>query len=299
MTRPDDIGLEQQLLGTLTDEQRSEELLTGLEALRLNWARGGATFDELATLLDAATAETERSVLAGLVHERGLQAEREAVIAPFKRWASSCGHLRPQYAILDSETTDLANRGGEIIELAIIDMAGKVLFNERIKPKCSIAPDAAEIHGITDADLKGLPGMAYWWPKVRRLISQYDILVYNKEFDFQALYNSLNAALPEWYKGVEGASDPYSADHWVKEMARKKAECVMEAYAPVAGNWHPYWGNYSWARLRDACAARGVDTSDLKAHSALDDARATLRLIQATAQLTPEQLPWIGREDEQ
>ncbi len=35
---------------------------------------------------------------------------------------------------------------------------------------------------------------------------------------------------------------------------------------------------------------------DLKPHNALDDARATLRLIQATAQLDPATLTWMGQE---
>lgn len=222
-----------------------------------------------------------------------IQAARAAVLAPFKAWLS--GH-RP-HAILDTETTGL---DGEIIEIAIIDMQGGVLLNQRIKPKGSVSAGARAVHGISDADLKDLPGMAYWWPKIRRLISRYDILVYNKEFDFKALRNSLDAALPGWYKGADGASDPYSADHWVHQLAKQKAQCVMEAYAPVHGAWNDYYSSYRWARLQDACRERGVDLSDLSAHSALGDCIATLRLIQATAQLTPEQLPWVvGREDEE
>ena len=218
---------------------------------------------------------------------------RAEVLAPFKRWSSETGYFGP--VVLDSETTDL---NGEVIELAIVGLDGRVLFDERIRPVGKVSPGAQAVHGITDAALAGRQRISAHWPRIRRILSQHPVLVYNRNFDFNALYRSLDAAMPDWYKAEVGASDPYSADHLLHQMAWRHAECVMEAYAPVAGHWNARYGSYRWARLTDACEQRGVDLGDLQAHSALGDAQATVRLIHATAQLTPDQLPHVvGREE--
>lgn len=215
-----------------------------------------------------------------------------ALIEQFKSW-TRCGY-ESGYAVLDTETTDLQ---GEVIELAIIRMDGEVLFNERIRPQGKIQPGAQAVHHITDADLAACHDFAYWWPRIRRLICRYDILVYNLGFDFNALDRSLNIVRPNYYAGAPCATDPYSADYFVLELAQKKAQCVMEAYSPFAGSWSEWHGNYRWAKLMDACQQCGVDNSDLQAHSALGDAMATMRLIRAVAASDPANYPWIGREE--
>lgn len=222
-----------------------------------------------------------------------IEAARAEVLAPFKRWAADTGYFGA--VVMDSETTDL---DGEIIELAIVGLDGRALFDERIRPVGKVSPGAQAVHGISDADLAKCQRIGAHWPRIRRILSQHRVLVYNRDFDFSALYRSLDAAMPGWYKAEEGASDPYSADHLLHQMAHRHAECVMQAYAPIAGLWSEWHGSYRWARLTDACKQRGVDLSDLTAHSALGDAQATVRLIRATASLTPEQLPYIvGREE--
>lgn len=58
--------------------------------------------------------------------------------------------------ILDSETTGLGS-SAEIIELGVIDMAGRVIFNSRLRPVGGIDPGAARVHGITLGDLAAAP----------------------------------------------------------------------------------------------------------------------------------------------
>ena len=54
------------------------------------------------------------------------------------RWARGVIAADPtSILILDSETTDL---GGEIIDLAIIDLAGSVVFQSLFNPVCQIDP---------------------------------------------------------------------------------------------------------------------------------------------------------------
>ena len=69
-----------------------------------------------------------------------------------KRWARDLLN-RSDVLILDSETTGLGGTA-ELVELAIIDTTGKVLFDELIKPTVSVPLDASRIHGITDSVLR-------------------------------------------------------------------------------------------------------------------------------------------------
>lgn len=217
--------------------------------------------------------------------------QAQAVIDRFLDWATD-----PRLAVLDTETTGLGP-GEQVIEIGMVDLEGRPLMNQRVRPTFPVPAGATAIHGITNEDLKDCPTFDQVWPRLWELLQTHRVVVYNGAFDFNRIADSLNAALPGWYQGDGGPSELLQAwNALIPPMQRDG--CVMEAYAPLHGEWNAWHGSYRWARLSAACAERGVDTSDLKAHSALDDARATLRLIRAAAQLTPEQLPWIGREDE-
>ncbi|MDL2342588.1 MULTISPECIES: 3'-5' exonuclease [Deinococcus] len=204
----------------------------------------------------------------------------------FLDWATD-----PRLAVLDTETTGFH---GEVIELGIVDAWGRTLFNERIRPSCPIEPGAQAVHGITDPDVQDCPSIAAFWPRLRDILSAHRIVIYNKAFDVPRLSDTLDAAMPQWYAHPSGRG--HSDEYKPFQTFCRSAECVMEAYAPLAGLWNDHHRSWRWAKLRDACIQRGVQTDDLRAHAALDDALATLRLIQATALLTPADLPWLNEE---
>ena len=197
-----------------------------------------------------------------------------SALDPFRRWAEL-----PNLAVLDSETTGLH---GEIIELAIVDGAGQPLFNERIRPTCPVEPGAQAIHGISDADLEGLPSIAAHWPRLSEIFLNHHLVIYNRNFDLGRLKCSMTAAQPTW---MDSVSDQYLAWHHLHTTS----ECVMEAYAPIYGWWNDYHRSYRWAKLTDACATEKVKTDDLDAaHSAVGDCLRTLRLVHAVAQRTDD-----------
>ncbi|KQR40781.1 3'-5' exonuclease [Deinococcus sp. Leaf326] len=189
----------------------------------------------------------------------------------------------PMLAVLDTETTSLT---GEVIELGIVDAWGRTLFNARMRPSCPVTAKAQEIHGISDADLADLPTLAYFWPKLREVLRGRRVAIFNAGFDWQRLLQSLDVHVPTWQ------SDDLDL---VSDLMERSA-CVMLAYAPIAADWDTRWAEYRWPKLERACAQRKVETFDLRKHAALDDALATLRLIQATATLTTADVPWIGNE---
>ena len=195
---------------------------------------------------------------------------------PFQRWANL-----DNLAVLDSETTGLY---GEVIELAIVDGHGQTLFDERMKPRCEVEPGAQRIHGISDADLAGLPGIEVHWPRLSEIFSSRHIVIYNQSFDTGVLSRSLDAAMPNWHIGPGSDGGPFSDAYRPFQHFTRTSECVMQAYAPVYGDWNGHFHSYRWAKLVHACQRERVRTDDLdQAHSALGDALRTLRLIQAVA----------------
>jgi DNA polymerase-3 subunit epsilon len=157
--------------------------------------------------------------------------------------------------IMDTETTGL-EPDAEIIELAVINLAGDVLFNQRIQP---VNPDAVhiasengrcayDIHGISAADLRQAPAFPEVYPALAAALSGQLVLVYNAEFDVPLLLNMFaRYQLP-----------PIQFEH----------DCVMQWYSQYVGEWSSYWGDYKWQPLT------GGD------HSALGDCRATLEILQ-------------------
>lgn len=150
--------------------------------------------------------------------------------------------------ILDTETTDF---DGEIIEIAIIDVRGKVLLNQRIKPRGEISQGAYHVHGISLEDLKDCPSFPDVYHQIKSILQGKQIVIYNAQFDVGILNSDCSR-------------------HDLKRL-KIDSHCAMEWYAQYCGDWSDYHGNYRWYPLT------GGD------HSALGDCKATLLVIQEMA----------------
>lgn len=163
----------------------------------------------------------------------------------------------PRTLYLDTETTGLDERA-EIVDIAIVDGAGRVLLNTLVRPVEPIPPDATRIHGITNQ----MVARARTWdqvaPLVNRLIAGASrVVVYNADFDTRIM-RQCNARyrLPD---------QPAA---W---------ECAMLHYATYAGVIHQRYGGYRWHKLGDA-AARFGHTGVLQ-HRALADTLLCRRVV--------------------
>ena len=98
-------------------------------------------------------------------------------------WAAA--RLRRNDAvILDTETTDLH---GDVIQLSVIDLHGTTLLSTLIRPLSPISDTAANVHGITDADVAGAPSMTEVAPRLQAVTRDKWVLAYNAPFDREAL----------------------------------------------------------------------------------------------------------------
>lgn len=91
---------------------------------------------------------------------------------------------------LDTETTGLENTD-EIIEIAIVDSNGMVVFESFIRPQKPIPPAATAINKITNQMVANSPFLADIWPEIRNLLVDNHIGMYNAEFDIRMILQSL------------------------------------------------------------------------------------------------------------
>lgn len=182
------------------------------------------------------------------------------------QWARSM--LEENTVILDTETTGLHD--GEIVQIAVIEVTGAILYNQLIKPVYSIPPDATRIHGITDDMVKDALSWSVFAPSLAEFLSTVDnLVIYNATYDRKMMHQSgEKAGIPkiDW--------KTLTANH-----------CAMLHYASFYGELNHYRGDYKWHKLETACAQQKIDTRAIPApaHSALGDCLRTLALIKAMA----------------
>lgn len=168
----------------------------------------------------------------------------------------------PATLFLDTETTGLGSRA-EIIDLAIVDVAGNVLVDTLIAPISPIPPETTKVHGIVDADVIDAPLWIEVYPAVAELLRTRPIVVYNAAFDRRMIAGCCAAA-----------GFPEEAREW---------HCAMLHYARFAGERSDHHRNkFRFHKLSAALA-----TFDLPAgsHRALSDAMACRELVHALAKI--------------
>ena len=149
--------------------------------------------------------------------------------------------------ILDTETTDLY---GEIIEIAVIDLQGNVLLNQRIKPVGEIAPGAEAVHGISLDALQNESTFPEVYEQIKQAIEQKIVVIYNAAFDRARLRDD--------------------CERHGLALIKFGYDCAMNWYAQWYGDWSRKYESYKWQPLNGG-------------HSALGDCRATLEVVKIIA----------------
>lgn len=155
-------------------------------------------------------------------------------------WASAICEAK-DYIIVDFQTTDLASNGGEICQLAALDHSGNMLMDRLIQPYSGkVSPGAFKIHGLSDKQLSQYPLFSWMCDEFQDLIQDKLIISWGKQFDLDILRNTqpdVNWRNYEW-------------------------ECLMDRFAPIAGNYDEYHQSWTWVKLLDACGMIKVQGRD-------------------------------------
>lgn len=169
-------------------------------------------------------------------------------------WARGVLNNSSVYAILDTETTGLGKKD-VLIQVAAIDTKGNTLLDTLVKPisRKRMHPDAQAKHGLTMKMLVEEPTFEYVWPKLKSIMNERNLVIYNAAFDTRIITQTIvYEGIPEDYKVA--------------------ADCAMLAYAQFIGEWSEYHKNYSYQLLP------GGD------HTALGDCMATREVIKNMAE---------------
>ncbi len=156
--------------------------------------------------------------------------------------------------VLDSETTGLGTPI-DFVEVGIVSCRGETLLDSLICPSCPIEAGASRVHGHTRESLAAERSFFEVYPDLLDVLWSKRVVVYNAPYDrrvWDAAVGRLGARavlvgpLPPW-------------------------ECAMRAFAAYVGE-RSKRGGYKNQKLP------GGD------HTAIGDARATLRLIKRMAE---------------
>ncbi|MXY69309.1 MAG: 3'-5' exonuclease [Acidobacteriia bacterium] len=190
-------------------------------------------------------------------------------------WASLLN--RQDVLILDTETTGVSN-WSEVVDIALIDTCGSVLYDRLVLPQGNIPRVASNVHGLTRENLQEFGAKP--WPNhhaslVAALRRASVLLAFNLRFDLRVIDQTAQqchvlADMPS------GASLP-SLD----------ARCVMLEYAAwrkVPHGWRK--GHWKLHSLQ-AAFGREVTSRTKQDHRALADCQMTLALMRAVAKRDP------------
>lgn len=179
-----------------------------------------------------------------IAHPKVMQRARETLL------------LNPVF--LDTETTGIG-LSDVVIEVAIVDHDGVMLYNSLINPERPIPEDSSRVHGITDEMVRDAPTIRQAWDEIESRLRQRAIGIYNAEFDLRLLKQSaLLAGLP-----------------W--RIEENQAFCVMKLFAAWYGEWNKRHSDFKSQKLEFAGQFCALDLSN--SHHALDDAKLTAALM--------------------
>lgn len=167
---------------------------------------------------------------------------------------------------LDTETTGL-HKTAEIIEVGVVDNAGRVVFASLVRPRRPIPADASAIHGITNEMVADAPTWQELWPELGALLQDRHVGIYNADYDLRLMRQSHRQWRLPW--------QPVDAS----------AFCIMKLYAQFYGEPNRRYGGFRWQSLERAglqCRLTLPNT-----HRAVDDARLARAVLHYIAQEDP------------
>lgn len=163
---------------------------------------------------------------------------------------------------MDTETTGIS-RNDVIIEIGVVNLAGKTLFESYVKPPIPIPPDAMMVHHITDEMVAEAPSWKDIWGELKTVLDGRFVGMYNAEFDLRMMRQTHERYWLDW------------------SIDDKNFFCVMRLYAAFYGEVNDRGRGYRFHKLENAGAACGIPLPN--SHRAVDDALLTAALFQYIA----------------
>lgn len=159
---------------------------------------------------------------------------------------------------MDTETTGFSP-DDVVIEVGVVDLSGRTLYESLIKPSIPIPGDATAVHGITEDMLTGAPGWKDAWNEMQPVLEGRYIGAYNADFDLRMMKQTHGRYWLDW------------------TLDDKSFFCVMKLYAAFYGQPSSRSNGFRFHKLEAAGAACRISLPN--AHRAVDDAKLTAALF--------------------
>ncbi|MEQ1963928.1 3'-5' exonuclease [Xenorhabdus khoisanae] len=184
---------------------------------------------------------------------------REKVVTQAHQWVTERAY------ILDTETTGL-DKQAQVVEVAVTDTDGLVIFQSLLRPSVPIDRAAQDVHGITLSALHNEPQ----WPQIADelipLLTSRPLIIFNEKFDLRIIAQTAKA---------------FAMDtRWLKQV---QSRCAME----LAAQFYGATNRYGTISLVNAARAAGVSIKG-KAHTAVVDCQTTAAVVRSIANLYPQ-----------
>jgi DNA polymerase-3 subunit epsilon len=163
---------------------------------------------------------------------------------------------------IDTETTGFSP-DDVVIEIGVVDLRGRTLYESLFKPAIPIPPDSIAVHGITEDMVAGSPSWKDAWPELMGVLKGRMVGMYNLDFDLRMMKQTHSRYWLDW------------------PMDDRRFFCVMKLYAAFYGQPSPRGRGYRFHKLEAAGAACGIPLPN--SHRAVDDALLTAELFKYMA----------------
>ncbi len=163
---------------------------------------------------------------------------------------------------IDTETTGFTS-DDVVIEIAVVDLRGRTLFESLFKPGIPIPPDSIAVHHITEDMVADAPSWKDAWDELHGVLQGRYIGMYNADFDLRMMKQTHERYWLDW------------------QLDDRRFFCVMKLYAAFYGEMSRRGRGYRLHKLEAAGADCGIPLPN--SHRAADDALLTAELFRYIA----------------
>lgn len=184
-------------------------------------------------------------------------------------WVRSKPIFGSQHVVLDVETTGLDPATHEVIEIAVIDIHGRVLVHTKILPENieTASPEALAINSYSAEAWEGAPSWDLVRDRIFEVLDKKQVIGHNVNFDIRfirAMFSKRGQKEPAIrYQVIDTSTLIFEHLQPIWDLEKYKLGTIVQRFWP-----------------------------ELEAHKALDDAEGTRRLVLKLAGATFLQKLW-------